>query len=57
MFNLPKTTVVAGIIALAAIGSATPAMAVHCSAGGKISVTLDESKAQNGVGENPGIGA
>jgi quercetin dioxygenase-like cupin family protein len=34
MFNLPKTTVAAGIIALAAIGSATPAMAGQCSTAG-----------------------
>ena len=34
MFNLSKTTVAAGIIALAAIGSATPAMAGQCSAAG-----------------------
>ena len=34
MFNLTKTTVAAGIIALAAIGSATPAMAGQCSASG-----------------------
>ena len=34
MFNLTKTTVAAGIIALAALGSATPAMAGQCSATG-----------------------
>ena len=34
MFNLTKTTVAAGIIALAAIGGATPAMAGQCSAAG-----------------------
>jgi len=34
MFNLTKTTVAAGIIALAAFGSATPAMAGQCSAAG-----------------------
>ena len=34
MFNLSKTTVAAGIIALAAISSATPAMAGQCSAAG-----------------------
>ena len=34
MFNLTKTTVAAGIIAIAALGSATPAMAGQCSAAG-----------------------
>jgi quercetin dioxygenase-like cupin family protein len=34
MFNLSKTTVAAGIIALAALGSATPAMAGQCAAAG-----------------------
>ena len=34
MFNLTKTTVAAGIIALAALGGATPAMAGQCSAAG-----------------------
>ncbi len=34
MFNLSKTTVAAGIIALAAMGSATPATAGQCSAAG-----------------------
>jgi quercetin dioxygenase-like cupin family protein len=33
MFNLTKTTVAAGIIALAALGGATPAMAGQCPAG------------------------
>ena len=34
MFNLTKTTVAAGIIALAALGSATPAVAGQCQAAG-----------------------
>jgi quercetin dioxygenase-like cupin family protein len=34
MFNLPKTTVAAGIIALAALGSATPAYAGQCQTAG-----------------------
>lgn len=34
MFNLTKTTVAAGIIAFAALGGATPAMAGQCSAAG-----------------------
>lgn len=34
MFNLTKTTVAAGIIALAALGSATPATAGQCAAAG-----------------------
>ena len=34
MFNLTKTTVAAGIIALAAFGSATPALAGQCSTAG-----------------------
>ena len=34
MFNLSKTTVAAGIIAIAALGSATPAMAGQCTAQG-----------------------
>jgi len=34
MFNLSKTTVAAGIIAVAALGSATPAMAGQCAAAG-----------------------
>ena len=34
MFNLTKTTVAAGIIALAALGGATPACAGQCSAAG-----------------------
>ena len=34
MFNLTKTTVAAGIIALAALGSATPAFAGQCQAAG-----------------------
>jgi quercetin dioxygenase-like cupin family protein len=33
MFNLTKTTVAAGIIALAALGGATPAMAGQCPPG------------------------
>ena len=33
MFNLTKTSVAAGIIALAALGGATPAMAGQCPAG------------------------
>jgi quercetin dioxygenase-like cupin family protein len=39
MFNLSKTTVAAGIIALAAIGSATPAMAGQCAAAGANALT------------------
>ena len=34
MFNLTKTTVAAGIIAIAALGSATPAMAGQCQVAG-----------------------
>jgi len=34
MFNLSKTTVAAGIIAIAALGGATPALAGQCSAAG-----------------------
>jgi len=34
MFNLRKTTVAAGIIAIAALGGATPALAGQCSAAG-----------------------
>ena len=34
MFNLTKTTVAAGIIAIAALGGATPAFAGQCSAAG-----------------------
>jgi len=34
MFNLTKTTVAAGIIALAALGGATPAFAGQCQAAG-----------------------
>jgi quercetin dioxygenase-like cupin family protein len=34
MFNLTKTTVAAGIIGLAALGNASPAMAGQCSATG-----------------------
>jgi len=34
MFNLPKTTVAAGIIAIAALGGATPAFAGQCQAAG-----------------------
>lgn len=34
MFNLTKTTVAAGIIALAALGSASPAIAGQCAAAG-----------------------
>jgi quercetin dioxygenase-like cupin family protein len=34
MFNLTKTSVAAGIIALAALGGASPAMAGQCSAAG-----------------------
>ena len=34
MFNLSKTTVAAGIIAIAALGGATPAFAGQCSAAG-----------------------
>ena len=34
MFNLTKTTVAAGIIAIAALSGATPAMAGQCSAAG-----------------------
>lgn len=34
MFNLTKTTVAAGIIAIAALSSATPAVAGQCSAAG-----------------------
>ena len=34
MFNLTKTTVAAGIIAIAALGGATPAMAGQCAVAG-----------------------
>ena len=34
MFNITKTTVAAGIIAIAALGGATPAFAGQCSAAG-----------------------
>jgi quercetin dioxygenase-like cupin family protein len=34
MFNLTKTTVAAGIIAVAALGGATPALAGQCAAAG-----------------------
>lgn len=40
MFNLTKTTVAAGIIALAALGGATPAMAGQCPAGQEIANPL-----------------
>jgi quercetin dioxygenase-like cupin family protein len=39
MFNLTKTTVAAGIIAIAALGSATPAMAGQCQAAGSNPLT------------------
>lgn len=40
MFNLPKTTVAAGIIALAALGGATPALAGQCPAGQEVANPL-----------------
>ncbi|HXG80166.1 MAG TPA: cupin domain-containing protein [Sphingomicrobium sp.] len=40
MFNLTKTSVAAGIIALAALGGATPALAGQCPAGQEVANPL-----------------